>query len=121
MVAAPSAWPGWSGPSRAKDLILTGRQIGADEALRIGLVDEVVGPDDLHERAYARAAELAAGAVVAQGLAKQAIDAGLQVDLAAGLAIEQELFARVFATDDARIGVASFLEHGPGKAAFTGR
>jgi enoyl-CoA hydratase len=109
------------GPSRAKDLILTGRQVGAEEALRIGLVDEVVAPDDLDARALVLAAELAAGAVVAQGLAKRALDEGLQGDLAAGLAIEQELFAEVFATEDARIGVASFLEHGPGKATFTGR
>ena len=109
------------GPSRAKDLILTGRQVSSDEALRIGLVDEVVAPDDVHERAYALAAELAAGAVVAQGLAKRAIDEGLQGDLATGLALEQELFAEVFATEDARVGVASFLEHGPGKATFTGR
>ncbi len=109
------------GPSRAKHLILTGRQVAADEALRIGLVDEVVAPDDLHDRAYALAAELAAGAVVAQGLAKRAIDGGLQGSLPAGLDLEQELFAEVFATEDARIGVASFLEHGPGKATFTGR
>ena len=109
------------GPSRAKDLILTGRQVGAAEALRIGLVDEVVAPDELHDRAYALAAELAAGPVVAQGLAKQAIDRGLQGSLAAGLDLEQQLFAEVFATEDARIGVASFLEHGPGKATFTGR
>ena len=58
---------------------------------------------------------------MAQGLAKRAIDAGLQGPLAAGLELEQELFAESFATDDARIGVASFLEHGPGKAQFTGR
>ena len=109
------------GPARAKQMILTGRQVGADEALRIGLVDEVVAPDDLDDRALALAGELAAGAVVAQGLAKRAIDEGLQGDLAAGLALEQDLFAEVFATEDARIGVASFLEHGPGKAAFTGR
>lgn len=109
------------GPSRAKDLILTGRQVRSDEALRIGLVDEVVAPDDLHDRAYALAAELAAGAVVAQGLAKRAIDGGLQDPLSAGLDLEQELFAEAFATEDARIGVASFLEHGPGKATFTGR
>jgi len=109
------------GPSRAKELILTGRQVRADEALRIGLVDEVVPHDGLHDRAYALAAELASGAVIAQGLAKRAIDTGLQGTLAAGIALEQELFAEVFATDDARIGVASFLEHGPGKATFTGR
>ncbi|HET6950807.1 MAG TPA: enoyl-CoA hydratase-related protein [Acidimicrobiales bacterium] len=109
------------GPSRAKELILTGRQVGADEALRIGLVDEVVAPDELHDRALALAAELARGAVVAQGLAKRAIDGGLEGSLAAGIALEQELFAEVFTTEDARIGVASFLADGPGKADFVGR
>jgi enoyl-CoA hydratase/carnithine racemase len=109
------------GPSRAKELILTGHQVRADEALRIGLVDEVVPHDDLHDRAFALAAELASGPVVAQGLAKRAIDEGLQGSLEAGIALEQELFAQVFATEDARVGVASFLEHGPGKATFTGR
>jgi enoyl-CoA hydratase/carnithine racemase len=108
------------GPSRAKDLILTGRQVGADEALRIGLVDEVVAPDELHDRALALAAELAKGAVVAQGLAKRAIDGGLDRSLADGLALEQELFAEVFTTEDSRIGVASFLESGPGAAEFKG-
>lgn len=109
------------GPSRAKELILTGRQVGADEALRIGLVNEVVAPDELHDRAFALAAELAAGAVVAQSLAKRAIDQGLETTLADGLALEQDMFAQSFATEDARIGVASFLEHGPGKAEFVGR
>ena len=109
------------GPSKAKELILTGRQVGAEEALRIGLVDEVVEPTDLDDRAHALAAQLAAGAVVAQGLAKRAIDRGLQGSLAAGLDLEQELFAASFATEDARIGVASFLAEGPGKADFVGR
>jgi enoyl-CoA hydratase len=109
------------GPSRAKDLILSGRQVAADEALRIGLVDEVVPPDELHDRALARAAELAKGAVVAQGLAKRAIDGGLDRSLADGLALEQELFVEVFTTEDSRIGVASFLESGPGAAEFKGR
>ena len=109
------------GPSKAKDLILTGRQVAADEALRIGLVDQVVPPDELHERALGLAAELAGGAVVAQGLAKSAIDQGLQGTLGAGVELEQRLFAEVFGTEDARIGVASFLEHGPGKAQFVGR
>lgn len=109
------------GPARAKDLILTGRQVDADEALRIGLVDEVVDRDQLLDRALGLAAELARGPLVAQALAKAAIDDGLQVTLAEGLALEQAAFAEVFATDDARIGVASFLEHGPGRAEFTGR
>ena len=109
------------GPSLAKELILTGRQVGAEEALRIGLVNEVVAPDELHDRAVARAAELAAGAVVAQGLAKRAVDQGLEMTLADGLELEQDLFVESFATEDARIGVASFLENGPGKATFVGR
>ena len=109
------------GPARAKDLILTGRQVGAEEAARIGLVDDVVEPDGLLDHALAKAAELAAGAVVAQGLAKRAIDRGLDITLNGGLDLEQQLFVEVFGTEDARIGVASFLEHGPGKAEFKGR
>ena len=65
--------------------------------------------------------QLAAGATVAQSLAKRAIDEGLEGPLADGLTLEQELFAEVFDTDDAKIGVQSFLEQGPGKARFTGR
>ncbi|CAN5761123.1 enoyl-CoA hydratase-related protein [soil metagenome] len=109
------------GPARAKDLILTGRQVRADEALAMGLVDEVVEPEALHQRAFELAAELAAGAVIAQGLAKRAIDRGLDSTLGGGLDLEQRLFVEVFGTDDARIGVQSFLEHGPGHADFTGR
>jgi len=109
------------GPARAKDLVLTGRQVRADEALAIGLVDRVVHADELLAEASAFAAELAGGAVVAQGMAKRAIDRGLDITLNGGLDLEQQLFAEVFATDDAAIGVASFLEHGPGKAEFTGR
>ena len=109
------------GPARAKELVLTGRQVDAEEALRIGLVDRVCPHEQLHDEALAFAAELANGAVAAHALAKRAIDTGLDRSLAAGLDLEQQLFAEVFTTDDARIGVASFLEHGPGKATFTGK
>ena len=64
---------------------------------------------------------LAQGALAAQAMAKRAIDEGLELTLEEGLALEQDLFEAVFATDDAGIGVASFLENGPGKASFTGR
>lgn len=109
------------GPSRAKDIICSGRQVDAEEAYRIGLADEVVAPEELHERALAKAAEFARGALVAQGLSKEAIDEGLSRSLHEGLLLEQDLFVEVFGTDDARVGVASFLEHGPGKATFSGR
>lgn len=109
------------GSARAKDIILSGRQVDAEEALRIGLVDRVVPADEVQAAAMAWAAELAQGAVLAHGLAKRAVDRGLDGDLDTGLALEQELFAQVFASDDARIGVRSFLDQGPGKASFTGR
>src|SRR2546421_342087 len=109
------------GPARAKDMILTGRTVDADEALRIGLVDEVVEPDALFERAVERAAALAQGPVLAHGLAKRAIDRGLDITLGGGLDLEQQLFVEVFTTDDAQAGVTSFLEHGPGKATFRRR
>jgi len=109
------------GPARAKDIILSGRQVGAEEALRIGLVDRLAPADEVQDAALAWAAELAAGAVLAHGLAKRAIDRGLDIGLGAGLELEQELFSQVFGSDDARIGVESFREHGPGKARFTGR
>ncbi|HSH11657.1 MAG TPA: enoyl-CoA hydratase-related protein [Ilumatobacter sp.] len=108
------------GPSRAKEISITGRQVKAEEALRIGLADEIVAPDELHDRALALAAECARGAVLSQALAKQAIDRGLSASLADGLQIEQELFIESFRTQDSQIGVKSFLEHGPGKAQFTG-
>ena len=69
----------------------------------------------------ALAAEVAKGALVAQSLVKQAVDQGLGVALADGLAIERRMFVDVFATEDSQVGVQSFLEHGPGKAEFTGR
>jgi enoyl-CoA hydratase len=109
------------GPAKAKDLIFTGRQVRADEALAMGLVDEVVPHEEVLDCALAKAAELARGAVVAQGMAKRAIDRGLDITLNGGLDLEQQLFAEVFTTEDARIGVQSFLEHGPGKATFQGR
>jgi enoyl-CoA hydratase len=108
------------GPSRAKEICITGRQVSAEEALRIGLADEVVAGEELHDRALGLAAECARGAVLSQACAKQAIDRGLSSTLADGLAIEQELFVESFRTNDSQIGVRSFLEHGPGKAEFTG-
>jgi enoyl-CoA hydratase len=109
------------GASRAKELITTGRQVGADEALAIGLVDRVVAADAVLDEALALAETLARGAVVAQGLAKRAVDDGLAVPMAAAVALERQAFVDSFATEDARIGVESFVAVGPGKAEFVGR
>lgn len=109
------------GAARAKEMILSGRQVGAAEALAMGLVDRIVAPDEVDAAALAWAAEFARGPLAAQALAKRAIDQGLDGRLDLGLDLEAECFVEVFGTDDAGIGVASFLEHGPGKATFTGR
>ena len=109
------------GSSRAKEIVMTGRQVKSDEALRIGLVDEVVPNDQLHERALALAAEVARGALQAHAAMKRAIDEGMSSTLVDGLLLERQLFTDVFATDDSQIGVKSFLENGPGKATFTGK
>jgi enoyl-CoA hydratase len=109
------------GPARAKALVFTGRQVGAEEALAIGLVDEVVPAGELHDRARAKAAALARGPLQAIALAKRAIDEGLDRPLGEGLTLEQELFLASFATDDAATGINSFLAEGPGRATFSGR
>ena len=109
------------GPSVAKDLLCSGRQVGAEEALRIGLANRVAPAAETLDAAMAWAAELAAGPVVAQAMCKRLVDEGLEGPLESGLTLEQDLFAEVFTTEDAGIGVRSFLEHGPGRAAFTGR
>ena len=109
------------GSSRAKEMIMTGRQVHAQEALAMGLVNRLVAPDYVLEAALAWAAELAAGPVVAHGLAKSAVDRGLDGTLEEGLALEREAFAATFRTEDTAIGVRSFSENGPGKATFVGR
>ncbi len=109
------------GPSRAKDLVFTGRFVDAEEAARIGLVDRVVAPDDVYDAARAWAAQFATGPAYALRAAKEAIDAGLEVDLDTGLAIERAAFTGLFATEDRSIGMRSFVDSGPGKAEFVGR
>jgi enoyl-CoA hydratase/carnithine racemase len=106
------------GPSRAKDLIFTGRQVKADEALSIGLVDRVVPDAEVYEQAHAWAARLAAGPAMALRAAKESVDAGLEADIDTGLTIERNWFAGLFATEDRETGMRSFVEEGPGKAKF---
>jgi enoyl-CoA hydratase len=109
------------GPAKAKELTWSGRHVKADEALAIGLVDRVVPADEVLDHALEWASTLASGAVAAMGIAKRVIDGGLDGSLAAGLDLEAEGFVEVFATDDAKVGIQSFLDHGPGKATFSGR
>ncbi|MCI3933190.1 enoyl-CoA hydratase/isomerase family protein [Streptomyces sp. AN091965] len=106
------------GPSKAKDLIFTGRQVKADEALAIGLVDRVVPAADVYTEAHAWAARLARGPALALRAAKEAVDQGLEADIDTGLAVERTWFAGLFATEDRERGMRSFVEDGPGKAKF---
>jgi enoyl-CoA hydratase/carnithine racemase len=109
------------GVGRAKDIIYSGRFVSAQEALEIGLVTEVVAAGEVHATAAAMAARFAAGPSVAMMAAKQAIDRGSQTDIASGLHIERQAFAALFATEDQRIGMESFVARGPGQAKFIGR
>ncbi|WP_405141278.1 enoyl-CoA hydratase-related protein [Sphaerisporangium sp. NBC_01403] len=107
------------GPARAKDLIFTGRHVGAAEALAIGLVDKVVPDADVHAEAVALAERFADGPAIALRAAKLAVDHGLDVDLTTGLEIERLHFSGLFATEDARAGLRAFTEKA--KPEFTGR
>ncbi len=109
------------GPSKAKDIIFTGRFVKADEALAIGLVDKLVPAESVYDEAVAWARQFTGAASLAVRAAKESIDRGLEVDLATGLEIERLQFASLFATDDQTTGMQSFVENGPGKAQFEGR
>ncbi len=109
------------GPARAKDIIFSGRFVPAREALEIGLVDAVYPADQVYPEARKLAASYARGPLLALRAAKIAVDAALGTDLATGLALERELFQALFATEDQKEGMRSFLERGPGKAEFRGR
>jgi enoyl-CoA hydratase/carnithine racemase len=109
------------GPARAKDLVFTGRHVPAAEAREMGLVDQVVPDAEVYDAAVALAGRFTAGPPVALRAAKQAIDSSFEVELDAGLEVERLHFSGLFGTEDARSGMRSFMEKGPGKAEFTGR
>ena len=111
--------PGFSGTQRlprrvgvakAKELIFSGKQIGAEEAKRIGLVNEVYAAEELLNKAVEMAKSFTANAPIAVKYSKACIDRGMQMDIDNGIALENELFAMCFATEDQKEGMGAFLE-----------
>ena len=111
--------PGFGGTQRlarlvglgmAKELIFTGKIIGADEALRIGLVNRVVEPDNLLEEAKSLASVIAKQAPIAVKLAKEAINRGIQCDIDTALFYESEVFGECFSTEDQTDAMSAFVE-----------
>jgi enoyl-CoA hydratase/carnithine racemase len=111
--------PGWGGtqrlprkvgPSKAKQMILTGERIPAKEAEKIGLVDIVAPPSKLEEVTMEVAKKLAAKSPIILRLAKKAVNRGLESSLKDGLKIENDAFVECFSTDDVREGMQAFFE-----------
>ena len=111
--------PGFSGTQRlprrvgiakAKELIFSGKVIGAEEAKEIGLVNAVYPAEELMDAAVAMAKSFTANAPIAVKYSKACIDRGMQMDIDDGIALENELFAMCFATADQKEGMSAFLE-----------
>ncbi|MCI8480362.1 MAG: enoyl-CoA hydratase/isomerase family protein [Oscillibacter sp.] len=114
--------PGFSGTQRlprrvgiakAKELIFSGKMIKADEAKEIGLVNAVYAPEALMDAAKEMAKSFTKNAPIAVKYSKACIDRGMQMDIDDGIALENELFAMCFATEDQKEGMGAFLEKRP--------
>jgi enoyl-CoA hydratase/carnithine racemase len=106
------------GHARAKELILSGRQVQAAEALEIGLVHHVTDDATVLAEAVERGLSYASGPLALR-YAKQALDADLPIE--AGLALEADLTTKCFSSEDGQQGLRTFTDQGPGKAEFHGR
>ena len=107
------------GYQRAKEMIFSGRQVDAEEAMAIGLADEVFPAGELLERAMGAAREWATAPTRAIAAAKKALNSGAGLPVEQGLLVEREAFNESFRTEDAREGVAAFI--GKRQADFKGR
>ena len=103
------------GRSAALKLLLTGEMITAGDALRLGLVDEVVPAADLADRTHALAARIANGPQLALAATLEAVREGMYLPLEEGLALEAHLFGKLFDTADKKEGVAAFLDKRPAR------
>ena len=108
------------GPARAKEMILSGRMVAADEALTIGLVDRVLDDAVLLDTAVEAGLRYARGPLALRH-AKRAVDAALDLPVEDGLALEADLISRCFSSEDGQRGLRSFVDQGPRKATFVGR
>ena len=98
------------GMGKAKQLIFTAAMIDADEAYRIGLVDELAEPEELMDKALEMAKAIQKNAKLAVMYAKSAINTGMQTDIDSGMTIEEHVFGLCFATEDQKEGMKAFLE-----------
>ncbi|GCD08658.1 short-chain-enoyl-CoA hydratase [Clostridium tagluense] len=98
------------GTGMAKQLLFTAEIINAEEALRIGLVNKVVEPENLIEEAKLLAKKIVSNAPIAVKLCKTAINRGMQMDIDTALIYEAEIFGACFATEDQKSGMTAFLE-----------
>lgn len=101
------------GRAMAMELVTTGRQVNAEEAVRIGLANRTVAPENLMEEALESARMIASRGPVAVRLAKEAVQRGQDMELDAALVLESEIFGLCFATEDQKEGMAAFLEKRP--------
>lgn len=110
-----------AGPARAREFVMSGRLYDASTLERWNVINRVLPDDELHDKAMAFARDLAAGPTRAHAMTKRIVRAYLDGGIDAADEVTPGVFGELFATDDLRDGVRSFLAEGPGKATFRGR